>query len=87
MMCILRCTEEGISSFAMIHDDFGTHACDAEKMQQIIAETFVDLHSNNDVLAVFKQAHEERHDIVLPALPERGDLNIHDVLNSKYFFG
>jgi DNA-directed RNA polymerase len=87
MMCILRCTEEGISSFAMIHDDFGTHACDAEKMQQIIAETFVDLHSNNDVLADFKQAHEERHDIVLPALPERGDLNIHDVLNSKYFFG
>ena len=87
MMCINACLAAGIKHFAMIHDDFGTHACDAGTLQRIIAETFVELHENYDILADFKRVHEERHDIELPPLPERGDLDIRDVLKSQYFFG
>ncbi len=87
MMTINACAAEGISDFAMIHDDFGTHACDAGKMQRIISETFVDLHENHNILADFKRVHEERHDIILPDLPDTGSLDIQAVLKSPYFFG
>lgn len=87
MMTINACEAAGIDDFAMIHDDFGTHACDAGAMQKIISETFVDLHANHDILADFKQIHEDTHDIVLPDLPARGSLDIQDVLKSDYFFG
>ena len=87
MMTINAAAETGITDFAMIHDDFGTHACDAEVLQTAIRTTFVALHSEQDILADFKQVHEERCGITLPALPETGDLDINDVLNSPYFFG
>lgn len=87
MMCIDKCLDEGLDSFAMIHDDFGTHACDADKLQRIIGETFHDLHTNHNVLANFKKVHEDKHGIILPDLPNSGDLNIDSVLTSKYFFG
>ena len=87
MMCIVACKEEGIENFAMIHDDFGTHAADADAMQRIIRETFVEMYEGMDVLANFKQVHEERHGITLPDLPESGDLSLRNVLDSAYFFG
>lgn len=87
MMCINACVEAGIEDFAMIHDDFGTHAADAGTLQRIIGETFVKLHTENNVLKNFKDAHEERLGIELPDLPESGDLDINDVLKSPYFFG
>jgi DNA-directed RNA polymerase len=87
MMCINASLDEGITDFAMIHDDFGTHACDADNLQRVIGETFHDLHSNYNILENFKEVHEERLDIILPDLPDYGDLDINTVLQSKYFFG
>jgi DNA-directed RNA polymerase len=87
MMTINAAAEHGITDFAMIHDDFGTHACDAEVLQTAIRTTFVALHSEQDILADFKQVHEERCGITLPDLPETGDLDINAVLESPYFFG
>ncbi len=87
MMTINAATEAGIQDFAMIHDDFGTHAADAEKLQTAIRETFVALHTETDILADFKSVHELRSGIVLPDLPTRGTLVLNDVLKSQYFFG
>jgi len=87
MQCVARGAAEGISSFAMIHDDFGVHACDTELWHTIIREEFVALHSNNDVLASFKDQHEARSEVKLPSLPPKGSLDINAVLNSPYFFG
>ena len=74
-------------SFAMIHDDFGTHACDVDALQLAIREQFFRLHHENDILADFKKVHEDRHDIELPPLPDKGDLDLRLVLSSDYFFG
>jgi DNA-directed RNA polymerase len=87
MMCINKCLDKGIVDFAMIHDDFGTHACDTGILQEVIRSTFVELYTEYDILDNFKRVHEERHGIELPDLPERGDLDINDVLTSDYFFG
>ncbi len=71
----------------MIHDDFGVHACHAEKLQKHIREQFVALHTYSDVLGEFKASHEEAYGVELPDLPARGALDINQVLHSDYFFG
>lgn len=86
MMVINASVEAGISSFAMIHDDFGVHVCHVDDFHRIIREEFVRLHSI-DLLRSFKEQHEDQFDVVLPDLPPTGELDIAEVLQSPYFFG
>jgi DNA-directed RNA polymerase len=81
VMSVLACKEAGINSLAMIHDDYGTHAADAEKLYRIIRETFVRLYSDNDPIGQFYADHPG-----IEQPPERGDLDIRNVLDSQYFF-
>ena len=87
MMAVLASQGVGIEDFALIHDDFGTHAADTATFQRLIQETFVTLHRDHDILGEFKRVHEERLGIELPDLPDTGDLDITEVLNAMYFFG
>lgn len=88
MKTIERCAEEGIRSFAMIHDSYGTHAADTDKLASILRECFVEMYLNNDVLAQF----EERcravlpTDVEIPPRPAMGSLDISAVKESAYFF-
>nr|WP_281397195.1 DNA-directed RNA polymerase [Kaustia mangrovi] len=83
---VRRAFDEGISAISVIHDDYGTYAADTGKLHRIIREAFVSLYEDNTPLADFKSAHESA-DIHLPPLPKTGDLDINEVLNSRYFFG
>ncbi|ANS06226.1 RNA polymerase [Phage MedPE-SWcel-C56] len=87
MMCVNAGVAEGIEDFAMIHDDFGTHACHIDDWQRIIREQFVKLHTDHDVLHDFKTALEATTGLELDDTPERGTLDLRKVLSSKYFFG
>jgi DNA-directed RNA polymerase len=87
MMCINAGMDAGITSFAMIHDDFGTHACHIDEWHKIIREQFLKLHTEFDILARFKAEQEDRTGLELPPVPSRGDLALGSVLESKYFFG
>ena len=40
MLTVLEMLKNGISDFAMIHDSFGCHAADAERMNDIIWDVF-----------------------------------------------
>lgn len=86
MMTVTDCVDAGIEDFAMIHDDYGTHAADAQQLQEIIQTAFVVLHTEYDLLGYFKEVHET-DGIELPPVPAYGDLNLNDVLFSSYFFG
>ena len=79
------CNKEEISSYAMIHDSYGTHAHNTPKMAKLLREAFVDIYKNNDVLDDFYKAALEVLDEV-PEPPKMGNLNIHEVLRSPYFF-
>ena len=72
---------EGITSLAMIHDDYGTHAADAPRLFRIIREQFVGMYQRHDMLAEFRARYPG-----LPEPPEQGDLDITQVLESPYFF-
>ena len=79
------CNKEEINSYAMIHDSYGTHAHNTPKMAKLLREAFVDIYKNNDVLDDFYKAALEVLDEV-PEPPKMGNLNIHEVLRSPYFF-
>ena len=48
MLSALRCNELGMT-FASIHDSFWTHACDIEKMSEVLRDAFVTMHSEDIV--------------------------------------
>ena len=79
------CVEEGITSYQMIHDSYGTHATNTPKLAQLLREAFVKLYQDFDALEEFKKSALEVVDKV-PNPPKKGELDITEVLDSKYFF-
>ncbi len=87
MMVVNAGLDEDMDCFAMIHDDFGVHAAYIEHWQEIIRDTFIQLHKPADILPNFKAAHEQSTQVELEPLPPLQTLDLHDVFNSPYFFG
>lgn len=87
-LTVSRCHAEGIRSFSLIHDSYGTHAGNAWAMAQYLREEFVRMYSETDVLAQFKAEIEMMlpESIKLPALPPKGSLDLMQVLESPFFF-
>lgn len=80
-LVVNRAKAEGINAFAMIHDDYGTHAADTVRLYRIIREVFVEMYQKHDVLEEFRAAYG-----FLPVPPPMGTLDLTQVLDSKYFF-
>lgn len=80
---------EGIMHLAMIHDSFGTHACDTDKLSRILRETFIEQYKG-DVLGDFYEQLKEQlgEDLAaqLPKPPKHGTLDLNEVLNASYTF-
>lgn len=85
-LTIDRCHDLGIEDFAMVHDSYGTHAPNMPAMSQLLREAFVDMYEQHDVLTELKKHVESYTEGGLPDPPETGSLNLHNVLESKYFF-
>ncbi|WP_321875699.1 DNA-directed RNA polymerase [Burkholderia cenocepacia] len=80
-LTVQECKRQGVNSLAMIHDDYGTHAADTEKLYRAVRMTFVEMYETHDPLADFRDQFED-----LPALPSRGDLSLAQVQESPFFF-
>lgn len=74
------CADKGFD-LAMIHDDYGTHAADAEDMYHIIRQVFVKMYEQNDPIEDFARAYP-----ICPVPPKKGTLDLREVLQSHYFF-
>ena len=85
---VLKAQAEGITSFAMIHDDYGVHAADTERFFNIVRETFVDMYANKDWLEDWRQQMLALNpELEIPEHPPMGDLDLTVVTESPYFFG
>lgn len=84
MMTVLAAHKMGITSFAMIHDDFGTHASDVDALHVAIRESFVKLYTKHDPLQEFRDGLKGKG---LPEVPVKGKLDITQVLDAQFFFG
>lgn len=85
MMTAIACRDAGLR-FAGVHDSFWTHACDVDRMNQILREKFVELYSMpilENLLESFQILHPT---LTFPPLPETGDFDLEKVRESPYFF-
>lgn len=80
-----RMYEAGVTtSFAMIHDSFGVHACDVDELHYAIRDEFIKLYSGNvlaDMAEAMRPALGE-----LPDVPADGDLDLEEVRRADFFF-
>ena len=79
------CNNDGIDAYCMIHDSYGTHATNTPILAKRLREAFVNLYKQYDVLEDFRQSALEVLDEV-PDPPKKGDLDLDQILESKYFF-
>lgn len=89
MKTINRCTANGVTAFAMVHDSFGTHALDAPMMSVCLRSAFVEIYEE-DVLQKLKDQIEWQLDDKtkekIPPLPKYGNLDVSAVRDSEFFF-
>ena len=84
-----RMLDADISGFAMVHDSYGTHACDVQEMAILLRESFVDMYQEDQL----KRFHEEIHSQLpedlakeMPGVLPRGDFDLEQVKEAMYFF-
>ena len=80
---IMTVNSTDLDSYAMIHDDFGTHAGNTEQLFKAIRRSFLLLYKNHDPMKEWA----EQMDVDIDTLPERGAYNITDIEQAQYFFG
>ncbi|CAN4121991.1 unnamed protein product [Withania somnifera] len=85
MMTAIACKEAGLS-FAGVHDSYWTHACDVDQMNRILREKFVELYDAPILENLLESFQQSFPDLEFPPLPERGDFDLREVLESPYFF-
>ena len=86
---VARCHAEGMRSFSLIHDSYGTHAGNAWAMAQFLREEFVRMYSDHDVLAEFREEIAMLLGVnpeAIPKMPPKGNLDLDQVLESAFFF-
>ncbi|TYK00602.1 DNA-directed RNA polymerase 2B [Cucumis melo var. makuwa] len=90
MMTAIACNRAGLT-FAGVHDSYWTHACDVDEMNRILRQKFVELYETpiledpreKKLLESFQQSFPA---LDFPPLPERGEFDLKEVLDSPYFF-
>lgn len=82
-MQLLICAAEdhGLGHLAFIHDDYGTTADGTETLHKLIRATFVWMYEQGCPLTALRDFYGITED-----LPERGNLDLQEVLKSTYFF-
>lgn len=85
MMTAVACKRAGLN-FAGVHDSYWTHACDVDQMNRILREKFVELYETPILESLLESFQKSFPTLDFPSLPERGDLNLKDVMDSLYFF-
>ncbi|EFC38178.1 predicted protein [Naegleria gruberi] len=84
-MTASACQKEGIE-FAAVHDSFWCNAGNVDRMNTIIREQFINLHSQpllEELNATFTNLYPQ---IQFPPLPKKGSLDLTRVLDAPYFF-
>ncbi|WP_304274712.1 DNA-directed RNA polymerase [Caulobacter segnis] len=89
MATVNACVRAGITDLAVIHDSFGTHAANANRLSLILRETFIAQYTP-DVLARFRDelVAQLPPEVAaeLPELPPMGDLDLEVLRDAEYMF-
>lgn len=84
---VIQCNQqEDIYDFSMVHDSYGTHSTNCDKMSKVIRNVFYEMFSV-DLLQDWKHQLEEHNtDITFPEPPAYGNADLTQLKDSEYFF-
>jgi DNA-directed RNA polymerase len=85
-MTVNAAYHEGVSSFAMIHDSYGTHAGNTTRLARVLREQFVRIYSEDWLAKTAAEIQGYAPHVQLPPLPARGDFEVQQVLDAPFFF-
>jgi DNA-directed RNA polymerase, mitochondrial len=91
MLTVNAAVDDGIKSIATVHDSFGCLPSQAERFREIIREQFVRMYKEHDVLAEVlewarKDLGEPSNKRLPSGPPQKGSLNINEVLKAAFAF-
>lgn len=86
MLYLLKCKKAGIDAFMTVHDCYGTWASDTDTSAKLLREAFVDVYKQPILENFTEDITKDIENTELPKLPEKGKLDIYEVLHSDYFF-
>lgn len=81
-MATLECDSE---YFHHIHDSMATQCADTPKLAHAIRSSFVKMYHNKNILRELWELNNGEENYLTPP-PELGDLDVREVMNSRYFF-
>jgi DNA-directed RNA polymerase len=79
---VMTINSTDFSSYAMIHDDFGTHAGNTHILFRAIRKSFRELYTKHNPLQEWADQQEQ----VVNTLPD-GKYDINEIMRADYFFG
>ncbi|PSC74843.1 DNA-directed RNA polymerase chloroplastic mitochondrial [Micractinium conductrix] len=85
MLTVIACKDEGLD-FAGVHDSFWTHAGSVERMNELLRDKFIELHSQPLLEQLLEEFQKLYPGIKFPPVPKRGDLNLDQLREATYFF-
>lgn len=89
MRVALAAWHEGIHSLAVIHDSFGTHACDTARLSLILRQTMVEQYTPNVLEGLRDEVRRQLPASVakdVPQAPRQGSLDLSALEESFYAF-
>ncbi|OWZ11248.1 DNA-dependent RNA polymerase [Phytophthora megakarya] len=86
MQTARRCLEDDNIAFAAVHDSYWTHACSVDVMNRRLREEFVSLYEQPLLEDLLTELRLRFPDMKFDDVPQLGDLDLHSVLDSPYFF-
>lgn len=87
ILTICDLVDKGVKSIAVIHDSFGTHADNTHNLRQSLKGQMIEMYAETHALAELVAVHEERWMVDTGIeVPEQGDFDIYEIMNSDYIF-
>ena len=86
MLTVTMAASQGLTSFAMVHDSYGTTAGSMGVLAHTTRQEFFRLYTSVDVLEHLRADFQVLTEEEVPAPPQAGDLDLSGVLASEYFF-
>ena len=87
MLAITAAAAEGVESFAVVHDSYGTLAADCAVLVRNAKQSFARLYTTNDMLGSFYTQFRAQGGDAIPDPPTKGTLDVNGVLHVVYHVG
>lgn len=81
-----RLAAEGITDLHMVHDSYGTHASNTDRLLEVTRQVAYDQYSGDWLSEFHAYVGSYSQGVVRPEPPPRGTFDVSEVLKARYFF-